>query len=166
MTAVTCILGPMSVPIGPVPLTLTNFVLYLTVILLGRAKAAVSYLVYLLIGLVGIPVFSGFSGGPGKLLGPTGGYLIGFLFLVLTAGFFVDRFPGKLPMYFLGMVLGTAVTYLFGTVWLAWQGGMSFSAALAAGVLPFLAGDFLKIAAALCVGPVIRKRLVKAVIME
>lgn len=68
VTAVTCILGPMSVPIpvSPVPISLTNLVLYFSVYLLGARRAAVSYLVYLLIGMAGLPVFSGFSGGLGN----------------------------------------------------------------------------------------------------
>ena len=64
MTAVTCILGPLSVPIGPVPISLTNLAIYFTVILLGWKKGTVSYVIYLLIGLVGVPVFSSFSAGP------------------------------------------------------------------------------------------------------
>ena len=75
----------------------------------------ISYLVYLLIGLVGVPVFSGFTGGPAKLAGPTGGYLVGFLFMALIAGYFIDRFSRNHILQVLGMILGTAVCYLFGT---------------------------------------------------
>ena len=75
MTALTCILGPMSLalPFTPVPISLTNFVVFLSVWLLGWRLGTVSYLIYLLLGLAGLPVFSGFTGGAGKLLGPTGG---------------------------------------------------------------------------------------------
>lgn len=162
MAAVICILGPLSVPIGPVPISFTILALYLTMILLGWKMGTVSYLIYLLIGLVGVPVFSGFSGGPGKLFGPTGGYLIGFIFLSLIGGWFVEKFQGKRLMYLLGMVLGTAVCYTFGTAWLAYQADLSFSAALAAGVIPFIPGDLLKMAVALLIGPMIKKRLVQA----
>ena len=105
MTAVTCILGPLSVPIGPVPISLTNLAIYFTVILLGWKKGTVSYVIYLLIGLVGVPVFSSFSAGPAKLFGPTGGYLIGFIFLAMISGWFIEKFPGKRVMYFVGMVV-------------------------------------------------------------
>ena len=81
MTAVTCILAPMSIPIGPVPISFTNLAIYLSLYLLGWKKGTISYLIYLLIGLVGLPVFSGFTGGPAKLAGPTGGYIIGFIVL-------------------------------------------------------------------------------------
>lgn len=167
MAAVTCILGPLSIPIGPVPISFTNLAVYLAVILLGLKRGTISYLVYLLVGLTGVPVFSSFTGGPAKLFGPTGGYLAGFIFMALITGLFVERFrdadSGKqIPMYFAGMVLGTAVTYLFGTAWLAFQAQMSFSEALAAGVIPFLPGDIAKMVIAACAGPAVRKQIVRA----
>ncbi len=163
MAALTCILGPMSlaIPISPVPISLTNLVIYLSVYLLGMKLGTVSYLVYLLLGLVGLPVFSGFTGGAGKLLGPTGGYLIGFIFMALLCGWSI-QYGRKWFIIFGGMVLGTAVAYLFGTIWLAWQAGMSFTAALAAGVLPFIPGDLTKIIIAMVLGPIVRKRLGRA----
>ena len=86
MTAVTCILAPLSIPIGPVPISLTNLAIYISLYLLGWKRGTISYLIYLLIGLVGIPVFSGFTGGPAKLAGPTGGYIIGFIVMAVIAG--------------------------------------------------------------------------------
>ena len=151
MTAVTCILGPLSVPIGPVPISLTNLAIYFTVILLGWKKGTVSYVIYLLIGLVGVPVFSSFSAGPAKLFGPTGGYLIGFIFLAMISGWFIEKFPGKRVMYFVGMVLGTAVCYALGTAWLAYEAEMTFQAALMAGVIPFIIGDIAKMIVAIIV---------------
>ena len=67
MAAVTCILAPLSIPIGPVPISFTNLAIYLSLYLLGWKKGTISYLIYLLLGLVGLPVFSGFTGGPAKL---------------------------------------------------------------------------------------------------
>jgi biotin transport system substrate-specific component len=95
------------------------------------------------------------------LLGPTGGYIIGFLFMALIAGFFIDKFINNRYLCFVGMLLGTAVCYLFGTVWLSYQANMSTGAALAAGVIPFIPGDLVKIAVAAFIGPQIRKRLIK-----
>ncbi len=164
MAAVICILGPLSlaIPISPVPISLTNLAVYFTMYVLGRKRGTVSYLIYLLIGLVGLPVFSGFSGGAGKLFGPTGGYLIGFIFMALICGFFIEKWPSKLYLHFAGMIFGTVVCYLFGTLWLAFQGNMVFNAALAAGVLPFIPGDLVKIVIALLAGPAIRKQLKRA----
>ncbi|MFW2490610.1 biotin transporter BioY [Clostridium chromiireducens] len=162
MSAVTCILGPLSLPIGLVPISLTNLAIYFSVYILGRRRGTISYMVYLLLGLIGLPVFSGFSGGLPKLAGPTGGYLIGFIFMAFISGLFIDKFSNKTYMGFLGMVIGTTVTYLFGTAWLAYVAHMTFNKALAVGVLPFVPGDLIKIIIASLVGPQIRKRLMSA----
>lgn len=164
MAAVTCILGPLSIviPISPVPISFTNLAIYFTVILLGGKKGTICYLVYLLIGFVGVPVFSGFTSGPAKLLGPTGGYLIGFIFMAMISGFFVDKFSGKIYMYVLGMVLGTIVTYALGTAWLAYQANMTFEQALFAGVIPYIIGDIVKIIIATILGTTIKKQVQKA----
>lgn len=164
MTAITCILGPLSIPIpfSPVPITFTNLAIYLTAFILGWKKATISYFIYLLLGLVGLPVFSNFSGGPGKLLGPTGGYLIGFILMAFISGFFIETFYGNVTMYILGLILATAAAYLLGTAWLAYQMDLTFYQALMTGVIPYLLGDGIKIAIALIAGPMIRKRLLRA----
>ena len=162
MAAVTCILGPFSLPIGIVPISLTNLVIYFSIYVLGGKRGTLSYIVYLFIGLVGLPVFSGFSSGFPKLFGPTGGYLIGFIFMAFICGIFIDKFSNKIYMCFLGMVLGTIVTYLFGTAWLSYEAPMAFNNALVVGVLPFIPGDIVKIIIASIIGPQIKKRLISA----
>lgn len=161
MAAVLCITAPWAVPIpfSPVPLSMTNLVLYLILYVLGTRLGCISYLVYLLIGLLGLPVFSGFTGGAGKLAGPTGGYLIGFFFMLLISGSLIDRWHEHSGVCIAAMLLGMAVCYLFGTLWLSWQSGMSFAAAWTVGVLPFLFGDVLKILLAAFGGRRLRKRL-------
>lgn len=161
VTAITCILAPLSVPLpfSPVPLTLTNFVLELSIFLLGWKKGSVSYLLYVLLGIAGLPVFSGFSGGLGKFAGPTGGYLVGFLFLVLIGGLIAERFHYKRPACVAGMILGMAVAYLLGTAWLCMQLQLSFTAGLFAGVIPYLPGDAVKIILAVILGPELKKRV-------
>lgn len=161
MSAIICILGPLSFPIGVIPISFTNLAIYFVLYILGMKKGTISYIIYMLIGLAGIPVFSGFSGGPSKLLGPTGGYLIGFMFMSLIAGFFIDKFFDKWYLCIIGMVLGTAVCYVFGTIWLSYQANMSIGAALFAGVIPFIPGDIIKIIIAAYLGPQIRNRLVR-----
>jgi biotin transport system substrate-specific component len=164
-TAIICILGPLSIPFpfSPVPISLTHLGIYTALYALGWKKGTLSYLIYLLAGLCGLPVFSGFSGGPGKLFGPTGGYLIGFIFMAVICGLFIDRFPYRSLLCLPGLLLGNIVCYAFGTLWLSLQAGISFHAALAAGVLPFIPADLGKILLALLVGPVLRKRVIKAI---
>jgi biotin transport system substrate-specific component len=162
ITAVICILGPLSIPIGVVPITFTNLAIYFALYTLGMRKGTLSYIIYMLIGLAGLPVFSGFSGGLPKLVGPTGGYIIGFIFMALIGGCFIDKFWDKWYLSLVGMVIGTAICYLFGTVWLAYQAHMSLGAAFSVGVIPFIMGDMIKILIAALVGPQIRKGLMKA----
>ena len=160
MTAITCILAPLSVPVGPIPVSLTNLVLCFSVVLLGKKKASFSFLIYLLMGLAGVPVFSGFSAGPAKLVGPTGGYLLGFFLLTWIGGFFVERFPGKRLLYAAGMAIGMMGLYAFGTVWyMILMKTSDLWYALSVCVFPFLIFDAVKIAMACIVGETIRKRI-------
>ena len=140
MAAVTCILAPLSVPIGPVPISLTNFA------------------IYLLLGLVGLPVFSGFTGGLAKLAGPTGGYIIGFIPMAIIAGIVIDKFTNR-GIQILGMIVGTAICYAFGTAWFCLQAGYTVGAALAVCVIPFIPADLCKMVIAMIIGPMVRKRL-------
>lgn len=168
MTALICIMAPFSLPLpfSPVPLSLCTFAIYLAILLLSPKNAVLCVLLYLLLGLVGMPVFSGFTGGIGRLLGPTGGYLVGYLLLAAIGGFFtgIGKYPSALYKLFtlLGMILGTFSCYLLGTLWLCLQSNLSFLSALLTTVVPFLPGDFLKMAAALVLGSSLRSRLQQA----
>ena len=155
MTAVTCVLGPLSIPLpfSPVPISLTNFAIFLAIFVLGMKSGTISFIIYLLLGAVGVPVFSSFRGGFQVLAGPTGGYLIGFIFLALIMGFALDHFDRKLVPTIIGMIIGMAVCYACGTVWLAKLLSLSFKEGLMMGVIPYLAGDVAKIIIAAIVGP-------------
>lgn len=155
MTAVTCVLGPLSIPLpfSPVPISLTNFAIFLAIFVLGMKNGTISFIIYLLLGAVGVPVFSSFRGGLQVLAGPTGGYLIGFIFLALIMGFALDHFDRKLVPTIIGMIIGMVVCYAFGTVWLAKLLSLSFKEGLMMGVIPYLAGDVAKIIIAAIVGP-------------
>lgn len=180
MAAVLCIMGPIVIPIGVVPMSLANMAIYLTIILLDKKKATISVAVYLLIGFVGLPVFSGFTGGGGKLFGPTGGYLIGYLVLGWISGTVLEKmFPKDKGMQdkktkdrierfskksrtgkeILALTAGTVCLYLFGTLWLMIQNNLTFSAALSVGVFPFLIFDAVKIVLAVSIGDSIKKRI-------
>lgn len=164
MTAVICVLGPVSfpLPISPVPVSLGVLGVLLAAYLLGMKWGTVSCLIYLLIGLVGVPVFTGYSGGVGKVLGPTGGYLIGYLFLSLLTGFFVGKWPAKWPLHLAGMILGTAAMYLFGTLWLGYLMEYSFLEALWIGAILYIPAELVKITITLSLGGLIRRQLMRA----
>ncbi len=161
MTAVLCLLGPWSIPIGIVPISLGTLAVSFVVYVLGMRRGVICVAVYLLLGAAGVPVFTGFAGGIGKVLGPTGGYLVGYLFLALFAGLAVDLFPKKPVVHFIGLLSGILVCYLVGTLWITFQQHMGFHAAWMAYALPFLPFDLVKILIALAVGSQVRKQVIK-----
>ncbi len=161
MAAVLCVLGPLSLSVGPIPLSFATLGIYLLVYLLGWKWGTVSVLVYILLGAAGMPVFSSFTGGLGKLLGPTGGYLAGYLPLSLISGLAVEH-SSRRWVHVLGMIAGTVALYILGTAWFCVQGGYTVGVALSKCVWIFIPGDLIKMAAAAAVGPVLRLRLEQA----
>lgn len=164
MSAILCIIGPLTLvlPFSPIPISLCTFAIYFVVYTFGMRIGVVSTGIYILIGFVGLPVFSNFTGGVGRLLGPTGGYLLGYLLLASIFGLFVNKWSTNKGMCFLGMIIGTLACYFVGTLWLSVQTSMSFLTALASGVLPFIPFDCIKMVVALFAGANIRKRLQRA----
>jgi len=161
MTAVICVLAPVSISIGPIPLSLAVLAIFLSVYLLGWKLGTVSVVVYIALGMVGAPVFSGYGAGLAKVLGPTGGYILGYIPMALIAGLFIQRFSGR-ALQAVGMVLGAAVLYAFGTAWYCIQANVGVVEALWACVIPFIPAEALKILIVLLIGPTIRKRLLQA----
>ncbi len=147
-------------PFSQVQFSLSVLAVFLCGGILGIRYGCLSVLVYLLLGLCGLPVFGKFMGGPSALLGPTGGYMVAYPLMVLTIGLCrkVFRKQGFMS-YFFSMLASLVICYLFGSAWLAISAHMSFGAALMAGVVPFVVFDILKavLAAYLCV--LFRKRL-------
>jgi len=162
MAAVIAVTAPFAIPVGPVPLSLCSLLVCLAGYVLGWKLGTTSVLVYVMLGAVGMPVFSGFAGGVGKLFGPTGGYILGYLPLALLSGWPVERFPNRRWAHLMGMVLGMAVLYGVGTAWYCGQTDVAPSAAMSLCVFPFLPGDCLKLAAAVAFGPMLRRRLEQA----
>jgi len=157
--AVMALLAPWTVPLGPVPLSACTLLVYLSAWLLTPGRAVTAVALYVLLGAAGLPVFSGFLGGVGRLAGPTGGYILGYLPLCAICALFIGRFRSRRWLCLLGMVLGTGALYAMGTAWFCVQTGATVGNALVVCVLPFVAGDAVKIGAALLLGPVLRDRL-------
>ncbi len=162
MAALMCVLCPVSVPIGPIPISLSILVILLTVYVLGTWRALVSYTVYLLLGAVGMPVFSGFQGGLAKLAGPTGGYLAGFWLMILVAGIIMEKGKRNLLVTILGMLVGVAIDYAVGTAWFVFQTESTVVHALDVCVYPFIPFDVAKIVIAVLLGSVVYQGLQKA----
>lgn len=162
MAALICIFGPLTLPIGVIPISLCNLAIYISIIILGKNKSTIAVFLYLLIGFVGVPVFSGFSAGASKLLGPTGGYLLGYLLLTWIAGAIIEKTKDSVWMNFAALLAGTAVLYLLGTIWLAKVANLTFGVALANGVVPFVLLDCIKMWVAILLGRTVNKRLVQS----
>ena len=145
-----------------VPVTLQTLGVFLSVSVLGGKRGTLSVLVYILLGAVGLPVFSGFTGGIGILFGNTGGYIIGFLFSALAMWGIGHLFGDSLPVRLLSMLAGLLICYAFGTYWFMTvyskaNGPVSIATVLGWCVIPFIIPDLIKIAIALMIGPRIKK---------
>ena len=134
------------IPLPPVPITAQTFFLNVAALLLGGPLAALSQFIYVMLAVIGLPVFSGGKAGLGVIFGPTGGYLLGFIISAFIIGTISKskKNPGALWNIF-AMVIGLAVIYTLGCLQLSYVAKMSFHKALTIGVLPFIPGDIIKI---------------------
>ncbi len=167
--AITCILAPLSIPLaGGVPISLATFAVMLAGVLLGGTLGAASQLIYVLLGAVGLPVFAGWTGGLGNVLGMTGGYIVGYIPLAWLTGLIYKRFgsrekmPVRIFFMVLGMIAGNLALYILGTAWFMVVTGMTLEASLAACVIPFIPGNFIKMAAVCLIAPPVENAIRKS----
>ncbi|MEZ4528733.1 MAG: biotin transporter BioY [Desulfobacterales bacterium] len=146
----------LAIPIGPVPIVLQNLFVLLTGLVLGSRWGLAAVGIYLLAGAIGLPVFAGGTGGIGRIIGPTGGYLLSYLPAVFLIGTISEKSRGKVLFDIFAMICGSIVVYLFGVSWLKAMTGMDWAKALSLGMLPFLPGDAVKIAAAVSIAKTLR----------
>lgn len=144
-------------PFTPVPINLATLSVFLAGGLLGSKGGAISQLVYVFLGAIGLPVFAQFTGGFGILTGPTGGYIIGYVAGAWLTGFVIEKLGQGFYKNIIAMVAGIAICYTLGTLWFMLSTSTGLVAALVMCVIPFLIGDAIKIAA----GAVLVKRLHK-----
>ncbi len=145
IAAIIAVAAVISIPMYLVPFTLATFAMYTATIAFGTRQTVTAVVVYILLGAVGLPVFSGLGSGIGHILGPTGGYILGYIPMVWIGGYFAERFAGNRYMYILGFVLGTAVLYAVGVLWIHIQLGSSIASLLSKTVYPFIAIDLVKL---------------------
>lgn len=139
-----------AVPLpGGVSVTLQTFAVFFAVGVLGWKRGTISVLVYILLGAVGVPVFTGFKGGVGALLGVTGGYIVGFIGSAVVSGIVCDKCKNKFVFQFLGMVAGLVLCYAIGTVWFYFlytkTQSITILGVLSSCVFPFIIPDLVKI---------------------
>ena len=160
--ALTAVLSQIAIPIQPVPVNLATFSVFVAGGVLGAKRGAISQAVYVLLGVIGLPVFSSFSGGMGILFGPTGGYIVGYVAAAWLVGLLSARCHGKAYWFALSMAGGLALCSLLGTAWYMVVAHTGLVESLLLCVVPFLPGDAAKIAVAALLVPVLRKTLSKA----
>jgi biotin transport system substrate-specific component len=148
------------IPLPPVPITAQTFFLNVAAVLLGGQLGAVSQFIYVMLGVVGIPVFAGGKAGLGVLFGPTGGYLLGFIIAAFVIGM-VNRMRKSAGIFWhiFSMLIGMLIIYLLGSFQLSLVAKMSFHKALAVGVLPFIPGDIIKILLAAIISSQLKGRI-------
>lgn len=157
--ALICILAPISVPIGTIPISLGTFAIYFSAALLGGKRGTAAVIVYIMLGMVGLPVFSSMRGGIAVLFGTTGGYITGYIPLALLTGIFSDiksKHNWTIPV---GMVLGTVALYEFGTAWYMIMSGNPLEVAWNFCVKPFLIFDSIKMVFATMLAAALKPRL-------
>ncbi|HEX3037699.1 MAG TPA: biotin transporter BioY [Oscillospiraceae bacterium] len=155
--ALTAILSQVSIPIGPVPINLATLSVVIAGSVLGAKYGALSQFVYVLLGAAGLPVFAGFRGGIHAIVGPTGGYILGYIAAAWLVGQISRRFGGKIVYLIVSMAAGIALCYVLGTVWFMTVTKTGLWASLMLCVFPFLIGDAAKIAVAVALVPQLRK---------
>ena len=143
--ALTAVFAQLAIPINPVPITLGTLAVLLAGGFLGKKYGALSMLLYVLLGVLGIPVFSMMRSGFAALVGPSGGFIIGFIFMALIMGITAELFGEHYGKLCIGGIIGTAACYLLGIIWFVILTGKGIQSALAVCVIPFLPGDAAKI---------------------
>ena len=156
LAALTAASALIIIPIGEVPVVLYNFFILMMGLLLGSRWGAASIAVYLLAGGLGLPVFAGGRGGIAILLGPTGGYLIGFLPAVFIIGFISEKLKQRFIYDIIAMLCGTAVIYALGVIQLKIVLGKTWLVTMALGVIPFIFFDIVKVVAAAVTAKAVR----------
>ena len=161
-TVLMAVCAWISIPVTTIVFTLQTFAVFAALLTLGGRRGTYAVLAYLLLGLVGLPVFSNFQGGAGVLLGATGGYILGFLGSALVYWGMTAHVRDTLPVRIAACVIGLMVCYAFGTAWFlaVYTGGeTSLSAALAMCVFPFILPDLVKIGLAAALAGRVRRLL-------
>lgn len=161
--AIIAVCAQLSIAFLPmVPFTMQNFAIALTVVILGRRYGTIAVLLYILLGAIGMPVFAQFKSGASVLVGPTGGYLIGYIAAAFIMGTMLKSGTVTIIRAFFANIVGLAVIYGLGVTQLKLVTHMAWGKAIAAGMTPFIVPDLLKVALASYVGVLVVRRLQSA----
>ncbi len=159
-TAIISILSPFSVSLGSVPVSLATFAVFFAASIGGARCGVASVLCYIMLGVIGVPVFAGFSSGFERVISPTGGYLVAYIPAAAVIGFMANlKTNHGAWLASVGMLLGNLIIYTVGTVWFAVFSGTAVSDCIGICVLPFVVGDVFKTVCAYSVSEIIKRRI-------
>ncbi|TXL66845.1 biotin transporter BioY [Cerasibacillus terrae] len=158
-TAIICILAQITIPLPLVPITGQTLAIGIVATILGSKYGTLASLLYLILGAVGIPVFSGFSGGLGVIVGPTGGFIFGFIPTAFIIGYYLEKTSFTVINAIIANIIGMLVTLTIGTVYLKIVANLTWTAAFLGGFAPFIIVGVVKGVLAAWLGIVVRNRL-------
>jgi len=164
--AIIAVLAQITIPLPLIPITGQTLAIGLIVTILGLKYGTLSVLVYCLLGAIGLPVFTGMSGGISIILGPTGGYIIGFIPAAIFMGWYLNKLGYTYLHGLIANVTGMMLILVFGTLWLKVAADLSFLAAFFSGAAPFIPLELIKGGIAAWVGIVVRQRLLQANLLK
>jgi biotin transport system substrate-specific component len=164
--AITGIFAQIEIPLPLVPISGQTLAVGLTATILGSRYGAFSMIGYAALGAVGVPVFAGFSGGAQVLVGPTGGYISGFIAAAFITGLILEKTKFNLTMAMIANTIGMILILILGTIQLKFVAELSWGQAMAAGVYPFILVGLIKAFLASWIGITVRKRLVQARLIQ
>ena len=156
-SAILSIVGPIVIPIGIVPITLTSLIIFILSAVLRPQEASLAVLLYIVLGLIGLPVFSGYLAGISVVAGPTGGYIVGFLVSSIIISL-INKKNKSILKYLISFIIGTIVIYMFGVINLSFILKMNITTVFITGILPFIIPDILKIILASFIVHILNKR--------
>ncbi|WP_042346837.1 biotin transporter BioY [Bacillus massiliigorillae] len=160
--AIIGLLAQITIPLPLIPITGQTFAIGLASTILGARYGTLSVLLYIFLGIAGVPVFSAMTSGLGIVLGPTGGYIVGFIPAAFIIGLYIEKTKLNFMNAMIANTLGMIITLLFGTAWLKFSGDLSWTTAFISGTLPFLIVGLIKAALASYLGVIVRNRLMSA----
>lgn len=160
--AIIGVLAQITIPLPLVPITGQTLAIGLAATILGARHGTYAVILYLIIGSVGVPVFAEFTGGVAKLVGPTGGYLIGFIPTAFVIGLYMEKLGFTFKNAVIANIIGMFIALAFGTAWLKIAADLSWTAAIASGMTPFLIVGVIKAVLASWIGIIVRNRLITA----
>lgn len=164
--AIIGILAQVTIPLPLVPITGQTLAVGLAATILGSRYGTLSVILYALMGAIGVPVFSGMVGGLGVIVGPTGGFIVGFIPTALITGLILEKTSFTILNGMIANTIGMLITLTFGTVWLKFAANLSWTVAFASGFLPFIVVGLIKAFLASWVGITVYKRLVSAKLLS